>query len=176
MKQWYGTELRHRSLASIKPEISQALPSLLDKLKTLEYSKVFRASIPVKSQHKRYTRHKSSSKSCILCKSVGRLHTSHFLSNCQFLPTKDRRALAKARYLHDDGSETEEHSEEDPEPDHLQQSTHNSNVLVTTCRVDIVESPFMNVFYKHHRIHLTIDCGVTTSMIKASCAESSSCL
>ena len=170
VKQRYGTELRNRSLASIKPEISQALPSLLDELKTLEDSKVFRASVPVKSQHQRHARHKAP-KSCILCKSAGRPHTSHFLSNCTFLPAEDRRALAKARYIHDDGSDVEQNSEEDPELDHLQQSTHNSNILVTARRVDIVESPFMNVFYKHHPIHLTIDCGATTSMIKASCAE-----
>ena len=50
VKQREGTELRNRSLASIKSEISQSLPSLLDELKTLEDSKVFHVSVPVKSQ------------------------------------------------------------------------------------------------------------------------------
>ena len=44
VKQRYGTELRSRTLASIKPEISQALDSLLDELRTAADSKVLRAT------------------------------------------------------------------------------------------------------------------------------------
>ena len=40
VKQRYGTELRSRTLASLKPEISHALDSLLDKLHSSEESKV----------------------------------------------------------------------------------------------------------------------------------------
>ena len=40
VKQKYGTELRNKTLASIKPEISQALPSLLDELQAHEEIKV----------------------------------------------------------------------------------------------------------------------------------------
>ena len=36
MKQRYGTELQSRTLASIKPEISQALTSLLDEICTAD--------------------------------------------------------------------------------------------------------------------------------------------
>ena len=36
VKQRYGTELRFRTLASIKPEISQALDSLLDEIRSSE--------------------------------------------------------------------------------------------------------------------------------------------
>lgn len=36
VKQSYGMELRARTLASIKPEISQALESLLEELRTSE--------------------------------------------------------------------------------------------------------------------------------------------
>jgi hypothetical protein len=42
IKQRYGTELRCRTLASIKPEISQALDSLLEELRTSEEAKVLR--------------------------------------------------------------------------------------------------------------------------------------
>ena len=44
VKQRYGTELRSRTLASIKPEISQALDSLLDELKTAADAKVLRSA------------------------------------------------------------------------------------------------------------------------------------
>ena len=44
VKQRYGTELRSRTVASVKPEISQALDSLLDELHACEEAKVLRAA------------------------------------------------------------------------------------------------------------------------------------
>ena len=44
IKQRYGTELRSRTLASIKPEISQALPSLLEEIQALDDAKVLRSA------------------------------------------------------------------------------------------------------------------------------------
>ena len=38
VKQRYGTELRSRTLATLNPEISQALDSLLEELRTTEYA------------------------------------------------------------------------------------------------------------------------------------------
>ena len=45
VKQRYGTELRSRTLASIKPEISQAIDSLLDELQTSEDGRTMRAAV-----------------------------------------------------------------------------------------------------------------------------------
>ena len=42
VKQQYGAELRNKTLASLKSEISQAMSSLLDELASTEESKVFR--------------------------------------------------------------------------------------------------------------------------------------
>ena len=44
VKHRYGTELRSRTLASIKPEISQALISLLDELHTVDEGRINRMS------------------------------------------------------------------------------------------------------------------------------------
>ena len=44
LKQRYGVELRNKTLASIKPEISHVLSSLLDELKSTEEVKVMRSS------------------------------------------------------------------------------------------------------------------------------------
>ena len=44
VKQRYGTELRSRTLASIKPEISQALSSLLDELRASDDVRGFRSA------------------------------------------------------------------------------------------------------------------------------------
>ena len=53
VKQRYGTELRCRILASVKPEISQALNSLLAELYTSDESKILR-SAPT-SEHRSFT-------------------------------------------------------------------------------------------------------------------------
>ena len=53
VKQRYGTELRSQTLASIKPDISQALDSLLEEITSASEAKVlrtsFKSSISVKS-------------------------------------------------------------------------------------------------------------------------------
>ena len=89
----YGPELRTRTLASIKPEISAALVSLLDEL-GVHPTPVLRAST---NPHGTYTRQQSSNsfaprynKSsqpairkpivCSICKNAGRPH-NHFLSS-----------------------------------------------------------------------------------------------
>ena len=96
--------------------------------------------------------------------------TSHFLSKCKYLPPEDCRAIALARYTHD-------HAESDPEDnygddqEHIQESTIGPDVLITARRVDIVQSPYLHMFYKHQPIRLTIDCAASTSMTTSSCAE-----
>ncbi|CAC5413329.1 unnamed protein product [Mytilus coruscus] len=73
LKQIYGTELRARTLTSIKPEISQALESLLEELRTTEDAKSMRAAVKRFSQTKQSSFvPRSNYKSCPLCKSAGR--------------------------------------------------------------------------------------------------------
>ena len=45
VKQRYGTELRSRTVASIKPEISQALNSLLQEIRASDDAKILRAAV-----------------------------------------------------------------------------------------------------------------------------------
>ena len=78
VKQWHGTELRAHTLASIKPEISQALSSLMDELHTSDDTNVLRAAAQstrsrtpsMKPNGNRYERHLA--KTCPLCKQAGR--------------------------------------------------------------------------------------------------------
>ena len=74
VKQRYGPELKSRTLASIKPEVSQALNSLLDEIRASDDAKVkrtatggFRRSTPVKSPPRMGLRSPRQSKSCPLC-------------------------------------------------------------------------------------------------------------
>ena len=84
VKQRYGAELRNKSLATMKPEISQALPSLLDEIHSFEASKILRASGDTYSRQRinQQPKPKRQSKSCVLCKSSGRVANTHWLSEC----------------------------------------------------------------------------------------------
>ena len=75
VKQRYGTELRSKSLASLKPEISQALDSLLEEINNNVDAKILRSTAsklrqpprgPYNRSQKAYT--KPQVKSCPLCK------------------------------------------------------------------------------------------------------------
>ena len=108
VKQRYGTELRPRTLASIKPEISQALNSLLEEIRTSDDARILRAAVADdfrrshpgnKSDSKVRTRQPRQNKICPLCKPAGRSNTNHFLSQCTFLPDSDRRFMVKARQI-----------------------------------------------------------------------------
>ena len=102
VKQRYGTELRCRTLASVKPEISQALDSLLNELHTSDESKILRSAS--QTEHRAsfaFTRRRGPPKPrplkvCPLCQQAGRpdFH-SHFLSNCKFLPESDRLFMSR---------------------------------------------------------------------------------
>ena len=175
VKQRYGTELRSRTLASVKPEISQALPSLLEEIRTSEDAKAFRSfAFPPSSDSPRNANLRSSRKpssrfdsrkgtkpSCPLCKEANRAY-GHFLSECRYLPEGDRRYLAKARQIvgivDDDPP-----SESDDEAD----STTNTASFVTS-KVTVRQSPHLDVFCGHEHVCLTIDTGATGNMIRAS--------
>ena len=168
VKQRYGAELRNKTLASIRPEISQALTSLLEELKTVEESRAMRFSVPSSKP----TFKKSTFKLCVLCKTAGRQsYSSHNLIECKFLPEKDRRMFARTRLVQGDESVDEGDGagdcddEEAPPGDCALLDTH------TARRVNIVQSPYLTVYYGRHPVRLTIDTGATTNMVKGSFAR-----
>ena len=175
VKQRYGTELRNKTIASLKPEISLAMPSLLDELKTIEESKVYRFSVHNSSTNNRrsQTRPKQK-KSCTLCKTAGRAGSdTHWLRECIYLPEGDKRALARARAVPDP-----DYSDDEGGDDHFPTVNHDTDVgplidsnVHTARRVSIIQSPYLDVHYQHHPLRLTLDCGATTNMIRASTAR-----
>ena len=131
VKQRYGTELRIRTLASVKPEISQALEWLLDEPHTSDESKVLRSAPPTDhcsfvSAHLRLLPKPRAVKSCPLCQQAGRPDfRSHFLSNCKFLPEPDRLFMSKARQVAgielDESSYDYQHRLDQPGPSDFQE-------------------------------------------------------
>ena len=107
VKQRYGTELRSKTPASLKPEISQALDSLLEEIRSIADTKVLRTTASRFRQPPPRPSPKPSPqpwaptkrpKSCPLCKQAGR-NDQHFLSSCPYLPPEDRTFLSRSRFM-----------------------------------------------------------------------------
>ena len=88
VKQRCGAELRNRYLASLNSEISQALTSLHDELRTVEDIQAMCIGDGFKCNRKGATSNRRRSfpqKSCVLYKAVGRMSNSHDLIDCRYL-------------------------------------------------------------------------------------------
>ena len=178
VKQRYGTELRARTLASLKPEISQALDSLLDEIRSSADTKILRATTSRFRQPPPRSSYKSSSqawppnkrpKSCPLCKQAGR-NDQHFLSACSYLPPEDRTYLSRSRLTSSFDDEESDYVPP-PFPDEDDPPLRTAARTVSR-RVSTKQSPHFKAFYKHHPLRLTLDTGAETSMIKSSVARS----
>lgn len=175
VKQRYGTELRSRTLASIKPEVSQAMNSLLDEIASSDEAKVMRAETSMSTNRSRHptrppTRQvrkpNSREKSCPLCKHAGRTD-NHFLSECRFLPESDRKYMARVRHI-DALLQLEEESDDEmpvESPPYPEEPKHPVN---TSRLVQVRQSPYFDAFLHHHTLRITIDSGATCNMIRLS--------
>ncbi|CAG2238456.1 unnamed protein product [Mytilus edulis] len=179
VKQRYGTELRSKTLASLKPEISQALDSLLDEIHSATDAKVLRASI--KDKHFDRSAKKTGSirtgrqiKCCILCKQAGR-PSQHFLSTCKYLPDEDKQYMSRVRqsYCTEVGDSESEDNVDNEQVSFLNDNVGPSKLRVVSAlrRVSTKQSPYFKAFYKHFPLELTLDTGAEVSMIKASSAD-----
>ena len=185
VKQRYGTELRSRSLASLKPEISQALGSLLDEIRSSDLTRAMRTTPSLgftrtrtPTANKTFSNLRSQQKpgtfkSCPLCKQAGR-PDSHFLSKCKYLPQQDKRYLAKVRqiaHIIDVDSEDTSDNESDiiPQPEYPAQcSAVFPERDSSTLRIQIRQSPYFDAFCRHHAVRITLDTGATGNMVRAS--------
>ena len=153
VKQRYGTELGCKSPASLKPEISQALDSLLaSKLR----------QPPPRGPYNRFQKActKPQVKSRPLCKQAGR-NDRHFLSQCTYLPAEERAFLAKALLassLDDEDDPTDSDFFCPPVVEDFGSSPY-SSARVVSRRVSTKQSPHFNAFYHHHSLKLTLDTG-----------------
>ena len=176
VKQKYGTELRSRTLASIKPEISQALTSLIEEIHTSGEVKAMRTlthSKPLRNKQETFrktSRPAHKHKSCPLCKTSNR-PDGHFLSECKFLPEQDRKFMTRARLIADvlDNDETSDNSDlEDtssiPETFHTPNDTSIRRVLVR-------QSPYIDTYFGYKVPRIVIDSGATANLISRAAAD-----
>ena len=183
VKQRYGTELRSRTLASIKPEISQALTSLLDEIRTAHDAKIMRTAVssyrkPIgnRSQYKVSTRPNRPSRSCPLCKQANRPEHGHFLSECSFLPEQDRRYITKARQIADIFDDPAD-PDTRPYADEPDSDTDDPGPSLSThvFRIQTRQSPYLDMFHAHHPVRITIDSGATGNMIRHTVVQRLGC-
>ena len=173
VKQRYGTELRSRTLASIKPEISQALSSLLDELTSCDEARIMRTDTqPLRQRRNKFPPRpplqqsrvpSPREKSCPLCKQASR-PSNHFLSECRFLPDSDRRYMARARQIAAI-LESEEESGDDSPPESFPCPEDNPPTHVSRL-VQVSQSPYIDAFHHHNTVRITIDSGATCNMIR----------
>jgi len=110
VKQRHRTELKSWTLVSIKPEISQALSSLLDEICASDDAKILHTVVSSESHrpaqgnkgpYRNTSRKHHHDRIYPLCKQAGRSEMLHLLSDCSFLPDNDRRYIVKARQIVD---------------------------------------------------------------------------
>ena len=199
VKQKYGADLRAKTLASLKPEISLALHSLIDEAKSSD-ARVMRSgqsgfAFPRRNQPRsthpgsRQVPQQSRSrvtfnrrnrqpalKVCPLCKAAGR-DSSHFLSMCQYLPESDKRFMTRARQVivdeeYDDDDDVGAEQEYESEHGTVRDEEVSTSV---NRRVNVRSSPLFHTFYEHSPLAVTLDTGAETSMIKSSTAADIGC-
>ena len=154
VKQKYATELRNKSISSIKQEISLSLNSLLEEMNTIDdVSKVCRMMPFTKKQPS----------TCWSCHKAGRRY-DHASWECKYKGNN---------YRHSRGAAVLE-EECDPEPERCayQNNTTHDTYNHDICAVDIVQSPCLNVYYGNKPVKLTLDTGATTSLMRTSIAQS----
>ena len=105
VKQKYGSELCNKILASLKPEVSQALGSLLDELCSIEDTKAMHIGSTTPRCHPNSGQGQPRRRpflSFILCKTASRPHNTHNLMDCLYLPDRDRQPWAQSRMVIDE--------------------------------------------------------------------------
>ena len=192
VKQKYGAELRNRTLASIKSEISQALDSLLEELKSSGDSRIMRASSSSPSNYnnrannynnnnrannynnnnRRFDSSRNSggtgrsSPSCCLCEAAKRPNRSHWLSKCPFLPESDRKRIRCIDV-------TDNQDEEEETDVYLTHPQHESNTAENSCfmdappirRVSTRRSPYLKCFLLQFPVFVCLDTGAESNLI-----------
>ena len=170
IKQRYGAELRNKTLASIKPEISAALTSFLEELKA-DDSKICRfqqrSGYDRNSRQSSDNNRSSGSKFCCLCRSAKRPGSdTHFLSQCKYLPEADRKRMNSPKVRFVDVENEEDGVEED---DFV--GTEENNLFIDQPapaihrRVATRKSPYMNCFYEHIPTLVCLDSGAESNLV-----------
>ena len=182
VKQRYSTELRSKTLISVRVDISESLNSLLAELQGETAASIARASTYNASrrsqnrqpfyQNKQPFYQQKSGRFCAIC-DANKRPSDHFLSECPDLPEADRRFMkARTRTV---GVEEEKYYDED----RTEQGSPVRKVTIDkkdknktkVGKVTVKSSPFLNAMYKGQPAKITIDSGAQSNVMKLSYAN-----
>ena len=184
IKQRYSTELRSKTLATIREDISESLNSLIAELngetaasiaRTAPFNN-YRNNRPTRSTYRpNFTNtNPNNNKSCPLCIAANRPNTNHFLSECPDLPDSDRRYMssrARTRAIGVDEESMPNESMHDPNMRQITSSRSGDLVIPDVRKVTVKNSPYIYVKYLSHSMKLTIDSGAEANVMKLAHAE-----
>ena len=181
VKQKYSTELRSKTLASIREDISESIPSLLSDIQGENSINISRAAAYHNPNRRfrqekvpQYQKKPHPSKFCALCEANDRPY-NHFLSECQFLPEADRKYMnMKARMR---AVEVEDEAEfyegsvraivEKPKPP----PEVSLNPIPRVRKVTVKNAPYLHVKFNDHPVKLILDSGAMSNVMKLDFAK-----
>ncbi len=167
----YGTELRNKTLASIKPEISHAIDSMLSKINDRSSEARVMATKSMKPRETRFSTQRPRNKVCSICKAAGRTNYDHFTSSCTFLLDHDRKYFQRKPRTRKIVVEVPYDSDDEGSEEEEEEVVSVNPAPVLSRRVKPQGSPSFRAFYKNKSVTLTIDTGAETNMIKTSVAQ-----
>ena len=186
VKQRYGTELRNKTLASLKSEIAQGLDSMLEELNSissdtrvlrLPQSRFSNRSQPGRYNNRTPQRREFSNtgggnpRLCSLCKTANIPGwDTHFLSQCKHISDRDRRMMQSSTRVRQ--TEAEEYDDVvcDDEMGEVCDTFDNGLFIdnppeATHRRVTTRKSPHMLCFYDHYPVQMCLDTGSESNLI-----------
>ena len=170
VQQKYGPELRNKSLASLKSEISLALQSLLLELQQSEdTSRVLRATSSgnFSNNYRQRNQQSRNNRRCCLCEAAGRAGAdTHFLSQCRFLPEAERKRFARVRSLEIEFEDEEvDEDREDENVDTIDCAALIDQPPAVMRRVKTRKSPYLCCMYRRITVRVCLDTGAESNFV-----------
>ena len=178
VRQRFPTQLRTNTVVSLREEISDAIPAMLDEIEGRnldEFSHsgtISRAGGRFQGRqgfkgNKQVWKPRENQKSCCLCDASGRKSDDHYIQFCPFLPPKDKKYISKTRDITVKESDI---SDDDCSDYDSKQPCGTASVKVEKCltdvrRIQIIPSPILLVKVKGISTETLLDCGAEANLI-----------
>ena len=161
VSQKFATTLRDVTIYSLRAEISESIPSMLQELEerdgTISYA-------PARGKPGNRRFQQKPRRKCCLCEAASRPgYDNHFLSSCPFLPPEDRKYMSKAK-IREVGVTSESESEGE-EPGASCKVRMSKSKPANIDRVDIVSTPVLQVTVNTLSAEITLDSGAESTLI-----------
>ena len=175
VKQRYSTQLRHRTLFTIREEISECIESMLAEI-TGDSANIARSFAGGRRRYNNAPTQKmpfrqKAYKFCPLCDANQR-PSDHFLSECKFLPEADKKFMSRPRTRAVEAEEEEYDLEDDFQQFQIWKASKGERSSSADVRkVGIVSSPYLIVQYGPYSVAILVDSGAEISMMEEEFAH-----